>query len=138
MSVYHTHYTLHRRSLTLRHCAGQPNIPHSKLQSGGYCVSLVDRRPGPSCAAILFLSIPLFSRLLLTRNKPGCTGPTSQRSGLAVLIVPFYPSLHMKLIYTLFFFQHCLFLLLCAVQKRDSKELCKRDFMYVSGYEVVW
>ena len=40
------------------------------------------------------------SHLLLPRNKPGCTLLPSQTSGLAVLIVPLYPSLHIKLIYT--------------------------------------
>ena len=39
-------------------------------------------------------------------QQPGCTRRPSQRSGLAVLIVPLYPSLHIKLIYTFITFSN--------------------------------
>lgn len=68
-----------------------------KLQSGGYCVSLVVRRPESSCAAIFF---PFHTTVIPCSSFSQQAG-LSERSRLAVLIVPFYPNPHMKLIYTL-------------------------------------
>ena len=103
-----------------------------KPQSGGYCVSLVDRRPGPSCAATLFFSIPLFSHLLslLPRNEPGCTRLPLQRCVLAVLIVPLYPCLHIKLICTFTGFPTCLVCFILRSQKRDDLGSCARRISY--------
>ena len=52
--------------------------------------------PGTTLCCDTFPFHTTVSHLLLALNKLSCTRLPSQRSGLAVLIVPLYPSLHIK------------------------------------------
>lgn len=74
------------------------------------------------------------SHLLLPRNKPGCTRLPSQRSGLAVLIVPLYPSLHINLIYTFTTFPPwpCFFSV-CSSKARRLDGVVKDGFHVLFG-----
>jgi guanine nucleotide-binding protein G(I)/G(S)/G(T) subunit beta-1 len=75
--------------------------------------------PGTILCCETFLYHTTVSNLLLPRNKPGCTRLPSQTSGLSVLIVPLYPSLHIKLIYTFTTFSTWLrFFSVCSLKAR--------------------
>lgn len=87
-------------SWTLQHSTGRHNIPLLEATKRRLLRQFGGEAPG-----ILFCcdTCPFHTtvfHLLLPPNKPGCTRLPSQRSGLAVLIVPLYSSLHIKLIYT--------------------------------------
>lgn len=86
-------------SWTLRHCTGQHNIPLLEATKRRLLRQFGGQAPGTILCCDTFPFHTTVSHLLLTPNEPGCTRLPPQRSGLAVLIVPLYPSLHIKLIY---------------------------------------
>lgn len=85
--------------------------------------------PGTILCCDTFSYHTTVSHLLLHRNKPGCTRLPSQRPGLAVLIVPLYPSLHIKLIYTFTTFPTWLcFFSVCSLKARRFNGVVKDEF----------
>jgi hypothetical protein len=85
--------------------------------------------PGTILCCKTFSYHTTVSNLLLPRNKPGCTRLLSQRSGLAALIEPLYPSLHIKLIYTFTTFPTWLcFFSVCSLKARRVDGVSKDGF----------
>ena len=83
--------------LALRHCARQPNIPHWEATKRRLLRQFGCQAPG----IILCCDIFPFHTTVITSSSFSQQAGLSERSRLAVLIVPFYPNPHMKLIYTL-------------------------------------